>query len=327
MRVGRSAERLIHEASSATKEVWASRLPLRPVNYVWRSTNHYEAVQEVLFGGITAQLASEPSNTVGKPDPERNNLSLFIKTPAEFLLSHGVADKNYLFKRKRDGTRCIQDFEVVFVPGNWTKRRLTRSKRLDLRNVELAVSGWPRLDTLRAQPAHKSYERLAGPLPKILWAPTHDFRKAEGTGQSASSYPGFEPYLEQLSSFSEVETSLHPRNRKTKRPTEELLLETDYVISDFGTLVYEAWALGKVVIFPRWIIGDRVMQTIPNSAEANIYDRRIGHHAESFADLKRIVLRDTPNPPEVSEFMEQYLLNYRGGLAASRIAKRLTKPA
>ena len=48
----------------------------------------------------------------------------------------------------------------------------------------------------------------------------------------------------------DFEVSLHPRNRKDKRPTTYGILDCDYVISDFGTMVYEAWALGKPVIFP-----------------------------------------------------------------------------
>ena len=75
--------------------------------------------------------------------------------------------------------------------------------------------------------------------------------------------------------------SLHPRNRTDKQPTHHSLLDCDYVISDFGTIVYEAWALGKPVIFPHWLIGDRIKRHLGKSAEAFIFHERLGLHADS----------------------------------------------
>jgi hypothetical protein len=51
-------------------------------------------------------------------------------------------------------------------------------------------------------------------------------------------------------------------------------------------MVYEAWALGKPVIFPRWAIDVETLITRnPLSAESYIYRNRIGLHPESFEEM------------------------------------------
>lgn len=81
--------------------------------------------------------------------------------------------------------------------------------------------------------------------------------------------------------------SLHPRNRSDRKPTGSQLVWSDVVISDFGTMVYEAWALGKPVIFPRWAMDvDTLINRNPLSAESFIYRNRIGLHPESLAEMQ-----------------------------------------
>jgi CDP-glycerol glycerophosphotransferase len=120
---------------------------------------------------------------------------------------------------------------------------------------------------------------------------------------------------------------LHPRNRTDKVPTTQKLIEADYVVSDFGTLVYEAWALGKPVIFPRWILGDRVQQYLPGSAEGYIFEHRIGYHPDSFDEMMDILAGDPVITEDVDQFMESYLVNYRGGSSAGKIVKVLRRLA
>jgi hypothetical protein len=55
-------------------------------------------------------------------------------------------------------------------------------------------------------------------------------------------------------------------------------------------MVYEAWALGKPVIFPRWCIDvDTILTRNPRSAEAYIYRNRIGLHADSMEEMQRML--------------------------------------
>jgi hypothetical protein len=62
------------------------------------------------------------------------------------------------------------------------------------------------------------------------------------------------------------------------------------VISDFGTMVYEAWALGKPVIFPRWAMDvETLINRNPLSAESYIYRNRIGLHPESLEEMQTML--------------------------------------
>jgi hypothetical protein len=84
--------------------------------------------------------------------------------------------------------------------------------------------------------------------------------------------------------------SLHPRNREDRTPTGNQLVWADVIVSDFGTMVYEAWALGKPVIFPRWAMDvDALISRNPLSAESYIYRNRIGLHPESFAEMQQML--------------------------------------
>jgi hypothetical protein len=83
------------------------------------------------------------------------------------------------------------------------------------------------------------------------------------------------------------------------------------VISDFGTMVYEAWALGKPVIFPRWAMDvETLINRNPLSAESYIYRNRIGLHPESLEELQ-----------EILDHIQQQIIGNR----ITRILKRITR--
>jgi hypothetical protein len=76
-------------------------------------------------------------------------------------------------------------------------------------------------------------------------------------------------------------------------------------------MVYEAWALGKPVIFPRWAIDVETLITRnPLSAESYIYRNRIGLHPESFEEMQ--VMLD--------EIQSHLVGNY-----LTRLVKRITR--
>ena len=117
--------------------------------------------------------------------------------------------------------------------------------------------------------------------------------------------------------------SLHPRNRKEKQPTQHGLLDCDYVISDFGTIVYEAWALGKPVIFPHWLIGDRIKQYQGKSAEAHIFHERLGMHADSPQQVIDFVMDGAGIDARTTAFMDNYLEPAYAGRSGERVASLL----
>ncbi|WP_232504015.1 CDP-glycerol glycerophosphotransferase family protein [Thiomicrospira microaerophila] len=229
-------------------------------------------------------------------------------------MSHGAADKNYHFRKaSENGVKVNKRInherkrKHLFVPGNWLKNRIVNSKVLKFDETTVHAVGWPRLDYLKEIAKARPPKKQSNPRKTILWAPTHDYARRGPDEVSLSSYPEFEPFLEQLKKDYDVEVSLHPRNRKDKAPTDEKLLRADIVITDFGTMVYEAIALGKQVIFPDWLIGDRIRKHLKHSAEYQIYKNKFGLHAESFEHLKQLIEQNTPINQESQAFFNDYL--------------------
>jgi hypothetical protein len=295
----------------------------RPINYALDRSLSYQGVQAQLLDLIDAHLP-DPKPTRGETRTGALNFSLFIRTPSDVLMSHGVADKNYLWSSDGQGRRLANQRSHVLVPGEWLKRRLLESKPIKLGPEQIHVVGWPRLDELIDQVPTRSKRLFGEAKPRVLWAPTHNKRKRGETGRSTSSFPDFENYLRTLSRFAWVDVSVHPRNRTDHTPTGASMPRADIVIADFGTTVYEAWALGKPVIFPRWLLADRIAEFMPGSAESYIFAERIGYHPDSFDELVDIVRSDPVVTPDVTSFMDDYLEPTWFGRSGARIAQVLT---
>jgi CDP-glycerol glycerophosphotransferase (TagB/SpsB family) len=301
------------------------------IHFVLDKSKNYALVQQTLLDVVRRHL--EPSQwtaAVGKRRDDALNFSLFVRQPADVVMSHGVADKNYFTDVwDPEGKLFANRLRALLVPGAWLKRKLLAFPGFTLQEHQVLTVGWPRLDLLREM--HTAAVRSAlvprSSKKRLLWAPTHDFVKRGDEQLSTSSYPAFQECLPELERDFEVEVSLHPRNRPNKAPTEVALLKSDVVISDFGTLVYEAWALGKPVIFPRWLLGDRIEKYLPGSAEAHIFGDRIGYHPNSLEELLAIVRENPVVTPDVHAFMNDYLDNYRTGSSGARIATVLTSLA
>lgn len=292
------------------------------INFIQKEAANYIAVDTQLRELITDELKPNEYTTSIRKLETHVNVSFFIRDRPDVLMSHGVADKNYFWMNDEDGRKYVDQLTALLVPGKWHKSRILRSKKINLSEDKIHIVGWPRIDLLR-----EKQKAITTPKPcdevRICWAPTHDFRKRGKEGESTSSYPAFEVFAKELEQNWKVSYSLHPRNRKDKQPTVDKLLESNVVISDFGTLVYEAWALKKPVIFPRWILGDRVITALPNSAESFIMKNKIGYHPESFEELLSILHRGPSITPDVDSFMRDYLDNYETGNSAEKVAAAL----
>lgn len=121
------------------------------VNLVRDKTTHYEQVQDNIFGQISRHLSEGSySQTRSQPLNDDNviNISLFIRVKADVLMSHGVADKNYLFMKNKNGELLVNKFSHVLVPGPWLKKRLLSHPSFGLKEDQVHVVGWPRLDYL-----------------------------------------------------------------------------------------------------------------------------------------------------------------------------------
>jgi hypothetical protein len=231
------------------------------------------------------------------------NVTYFISRRAHIFASHGPADKNYTLRRDRAGGLEINKYRVVLVPGFWMKRKLLSHPDVQLKDEQIVIAGWPRLDTLLA--ASKSKRRAYSAKKNVLWAPTHNNHQDEFQG---SSYPDFASHTDILSKHFDYHVSLHPSTRGGGRPTFEMLLDADVVISDRGTLVYEALALGKPVIFPDWLLRDWALaESSQLSAEAEMFKKRIGLHAANIDQLIEMAEAVTSLDAKTKQFVADYI--------------------
>jgi len=101
------------------------------------------------------------------------NFTLFIDKEADVLMSHGAADKNYMWRKAADGgyVNHQRRRSHLFVPGAFLVDRISKSKLSSCGLVAEPV-GCLRLDGLLAELAElpcNDGRRC------FLYAPTHDF--------------------------------------------------------------------------------------------------------------------------------------------------------
>lgn len=298
----------------------------RPINFVLDRAEAYQMVQKQLLDLIDAHLP-DPKPARGAYVDGALNFCLFIRPRSDVVMSHGVADKNYLWSSDGQGKRLANQRQDLLVPGQWLKRRLLESAAIKVEAEHLHVVGWPRLDGLIGEVPSRSRRMLGESKPRVLWAPTHNRRKRGETGRSTSSFPEFENYLRALSRFAWVDVSVHPRNRTDHTPTGASMPRADIVVADFGTTVYEAWALGKPVIFPRWLLADRIADFLPGSAESHIFSERIGYHPDSFDEMIDIIRSEPRITPDVRAFIDDFLDPRYFGTSSARVAQVLQQIA
>jgi hypothetical protein len=325
------------------------------INFVWLPGKTYAGVQEQIFSLIEHCLPPKTVvHTVGDAVEGALSLSLFIRqgreelkirTPADIVMAHGIADKRYFFIRESEtDLPLVNQYKYIFVPGSWHVNRLVEGRfrrnpiyQIQLRDDQIRKVGWLRLDPLIASQSsakNEQHKKL-----RVLWAPTHNTVAAKGESPETavatpSSFPHFHKHKWVMRLKYDYRISVHPRNRKSKAPTGDQLVWADAVVSDFGTMVFEAWALGKPVLFPRWCIDVKtLMKRNPLSAEAYIYRNRIGLHPESpkeMHEMLRVIARKRIQDPShdargngVSKFIDHYIDPVERGFDAQRTAREL----
>jgi hypothetical protein len=294
-------------------QLLAGNLQPGAINFCWGFGKTYVNVQEQIFGLIEDQFApGVVTHTIEDAVQGAVNLSLFIrqgrekddahKVTADVILAHGIADKRYFFTQDSDTSLPLaNEYEYLLVPGTWHVNRLIEGTyrrnphyQITVEQKQIKKVGWLRLDSLITESATRDKEphhKL-----RVLWAPTHNV--VPGTNDkkideiAPSSFPGFKKHVKETANRYIFRVSLHPRNRSDRTPTGSQLVWADAVISDFGTMVYEAWALGKPVIFPRWCIDvETLINRNPLSAESYIYRNRIGLHPETQEEMNQMLDR------------------------------------
>jgi hypothetical protein len=196
----------------------------------------------------------------------------------DIFMSHGIGDKNYWIGKFIDG------FNYAFSPGPlWTERMRNTGFKGEIFEV-----GYTKLD-----PLFPIYYEGKKDKPIVSWLPTHGYHSKD---KGRSSYPFFEDYIKDISNDYYVNTGNHPTTklhmRQKQNPTLELYRQSDVIIADAGSTLYEAWALGIPVIFPDWICKDDVLRHFkddPNNLEYRIYNEGIGYHAKDMKELNKML--------------------------------------
>lgn len=227
----------------------------------YEDRRNYEAALDALIDPVLEHLPNGVKTL--EPIPDAINVRFFVVTvdePYDVFDPHGIADKRY-----RDWW-SVRDFPHIFHSGPaWQEKYLAEGAPPH----RLHQVGYAKLD-----PAFQGRVKR-GDGAKVLWAPTHH----RGWPRH---YPQAEAAVAALPF--EVGTSTHPINAGPAHSTLQALVDADVVIADGGSTVYEAWALGKPVVFPDWIVLASKMVR-PRSFETRIYAEQIGYHAVSQDDF------------------------------------------
>jgi len=289
------------------------------VNFVHEPSANYAGVQQQLVSLVASELPKGAWGcTKGFRIDGSVNITFFIKQDADVLMSHGVADKNYFTRRDSRNKYLLNRYRHAFVPGMWLKNKILSRTGINLSPENIHVVGWHRLDLL----VQKRRDYRPGGRLRVLWAPTHNYQ-TQPSGRVLSSYPAFEQYTDQLKAAFDYDISLHPRNRTDKIPTMDKLANCDVLISDFGTMVYEALALGIPVIFPDWLVRDPIVETYKHSAPAELFKRNIGYHPRSFDELLEVLHGGPTVDDRSKQFIDHIIAPSTVGQSAQIVAGKL----
>ena len=186
------------------------------------------------------------------------------------LLPHGLGDKAWRHKRENCFDYVLASSEL------WKSKLIERG----IEKEKIFIGGYPKIDLFfddEIKDQIKKNDKLT-----ILWCPTHNTNLEIKYG--VSSNPLFKEYVNQIPDEFNFIKHLHPFNDANHETTVVDLLNTDIVITDFSSMIYEAWILDKPVIFPDWIVKNSIMK-FSGTFCSYIYEEQIGYHANSIQEV------------------------------------------
>lgn len=258
------------------------------INFIYNN-GKYQYVLDSLINPVIEHLPEGSYSKSSTLLESALNISFFreIQPHIGIFISHGIADKNW-----RNGD-LIKDYDYIFVSGMAWRDKLIRQK---VDKNKIFITGYTKLDPIfQGIYTKQKYDKSV-----ILYAPTHS------TTKEVSLKDKFEIYFDKLRDKYIVLESVHPANKETKKPTFQELIDADIIISDSGSIIYEAWALGKHVVFPDWIVKDFVTEKFKGSFEDKIYREEIGLHANNINGVIDLIEYGLKNPinSKVVDFIE-----------------------
>lgn len=246
------------------------------INFVVNDPSAYESVIQEMIQSVRLYLPDSVISDAAVEDEV--NVHFFVpgdwnyrdracfENGVKVFLPHGISDKGY-----RTG-ETLKDFDFICVSGPLWVEKLTGE---GIPKEKLFIGGYPKLDEVFA--GRNAQKRLTE-RKRVVYAPTH-------TNSWACSYDRLTGDLIKLPDGFEVITSLHPYNSCNHQSSSEHLIHADVVITDTGSLIWEAWALNIPVVFPDWLIKDSLISAWPTTLTSYVYREGIGYHAESLETL------------------------------------------
>jgi len=282
---------------------------LKNINFVYYNTD-YRKVLDSLIDPILPYLNNYTKNS--EADENSLNVNFFREDPKKVnvFCSHGIACKNW--RNAWD----VKDYDYIFVSGELWKEKLIQQ---GLDKNKIFINGYTKLDPIfQGKYKKNTYDKKV-----ILFAPTHI------AIPSISLKNRFEENFKYFDKYKIIDSS-HPTAKSDQSPTLQALVDADIVISDSGSLLYEAWLLGKQVVFVDWLIKEEVHNHIPYSFEDFIYEKEVGLHAKNIKEMCELVDFASENELDknVVDFMESIFptsLRGKSGEMTAQILKELAK--
>jgi CDP-glycerol glycerophosphotransferase (TagB/SpsB family) len=236
-----------------------------------KKKNSYRLILNSFIDPIVKHLNKNEFTIKIANNPNCLNVKFFTEKfypPGDVFISHGIADKNY---RNYDS---VSDFKYVFVSGNLWKHKLIKQ---GMPEKKIFITGYTKLDVL----FNSYHKKEKNNQIFVLYAPTHT--------NSPSLENKFERCFDEISKKYYIKKSLHPHNKNMKVPTLQNLIDADVVISDCSSIIYEAWALDKPVVFPDWLVKKEIQKVFRYSFEDYIYGKQLGYHASNTDELLELI--------------------------------------
>jgi CDP-glycerol glycerophosphotransferase (TagB/SpsB family) len=247
---------------------------VRPIRFVYDYAHlpenrlQYSAVLDALVDPVLKHLPEAVKAT--EADPNAINVRYWSNHPWDVFSYHGISDKG-----DREA-KTIGHYPYIFHSGPaWQKRYIEQGIEPD----RLFQVGYAKLDPLFDGTIKQRKHT-------VLWAPT--LRR---------DWPGGYDHLSGLIDELDVVKALHPRENPGTA-TLQALADADVVIADAGSTLYEAWALGKPVVFPDFAVSYAMLSS---PQLRRIYDEQIGWHAKRPESLPKMIQLAGQNGITVAE--------------------------
>ena len=246
----------------------------KKINFIMTGI-YYSNVVETMMKPIVKHLKEYETSNITKDNcinvhffNEHSHLKNTGLNGINVMIPHGLADKAW-----RNATKENQ-FDYVTASSDLWKDILVQR---GIKSNKIIVCGYPKIDLFY------DIEKKENNKKTVLWCPTHNTNLKNLN--CTSSNPGFRKFIKSIPDKYNFIEHVHPYNHTEHNATCEDLVNSDVIISDFSSMIYEGIIIGKPVIFPDWIVKNVILSHYKNTVEGKMYIENIGLHANDIDEL------------------------------------------